>query len=92
MYLSYVSYTNSALGCAETDLRVELGRAAGPGKGIYGAKITGGGSGGTVTFLAYGEQAIHEIAEAYRGQAGRMPQIFLGEQSPGAAAFGSERL
>ena len=95
MYESHASYTSIGLGCSETDLLVELGRAAGPGKGIYGAKITGGGSGGTVAFLTYGdcaEQAIEEIAEAYRQQTGRTPQIFLGGQSPGAVAFGSERL
>ncbi len=93
MYASHKSYTSIGLGCAETDLLVELGRAAGPDKGIYGAKITGGGSGGTVAFLTYGERAeqtIHEISEAYRQQTGLTPQIFLGGQSPGAAAFGSE--
>ena len=95
MYDSHASYTSIGLGCLETDILVELGRAAGPMKGIYGAKITGGGSGGTVAFLTYGERAeqtVHEIAEAYRQQSGRTPQVFLGGQSPGAAAFGSEIL
>ena len=95
MYESHRSYTRIGLGCPETDLLVELGRAAGPSKGIYGAKITGGGSGGTVAFLTYGErseQTVHEIAEAYRQQTGLTPQVFLGGQSPGAAAFGSEIL
>ncbi len=95
MYASHKSYTSIGLGCQETDLLVELGRAAGPSKGIYGAKITGGGSGGTVAFLTYGEwaeQTVHEIAEAYRQQTGLTPQIFLGGQSPGAMAFGSEIL
>ena len=50
------SYTRIGLGCEETDLLVELGRDAGPDKGIYGAKITGGGSGGTVAFLTYGDR------------------------------------
>ncbi len=95
MYASHDSYTKIGLGCQETDLLVELGRAAGPDKGVYGAKITGGGSGGTVAFLTYGEQAeqsIHEIAAAYQEQTGRTPQVFEGGVSPGAAAFGSERL
>ena len=95
MYESHASYTGIGLGCSETDLLVELGRTAGPSKGVYGAKITGGGSGGTVAFLTYGGQAaqtVHEIAEAYRQQTERTPQIFLGGQSPGAAAFGSEIL
>ncbi len=93
MYESHASYTRIGLGCPETDLLVEMSRAAGPAKGIYGAKITGGGSGGTVAFLTHGEQAeqtIHEIAAAYRAQTGLTPQIFLGGVSPGATAFGSE--
>jgi L-arabinokinase len=95
MYLSHDSYTRIGLGCPETDLLVQLGRAAGPGKGIYGAKITGGGSGGTVAFLTDGERAaqtVHEIAEAYGAQTGRTPQVFEGGLSPGAMAFGSEQL
>jgi len=95
MYASHRSYTSIGLGCSETDLLVELGRAAGPDKGIYGAKITGGGSGGTVAFLTYGERAaqtISEIADAYQAQTGLVPQIFTGGVSPGAMAFGSEGL
>jgi galactokinase len=95
MYASHDSYTKIGLGCQETDLLVQLGRKAGPDKGVHGAKITGGGSGGTVAFLTYGdraEQTIHEIAEAYQEQTGLTPQIFEGGLSPGAMAFGSETL
>ena len=95
MYSSHESYTSIGLGCVETDLLVTLGRAAGPARGIYGAKITGGGSGGTVAFLTYGERAeqtIREIAEVYKQQTGLTPQIFEGGLSPGAMAFGSETL
>ena len=95
MYSSHKSYTSIGLGCGETDLLVELGRASGSLKGIYGAKITGGGSGGTVAFLTYGDRAaqtVSEIAAAYQAQTGLTPQIFTGGQSPGAMAFGSEEL
>ena len=95
MYASHSSYSTIGLGCHETDLLVQLGRKAGPDKGIHGAKITGGGSGGTVAFLTYGaraEQTVHEIAEAYQEQTGLMPQVFEGGLSPGAMAFGSEAL
>ena len=95
MYQSHTSYNQIDLGCEETDLLVSLGRHSGPAKGIYGAKITGGGSGGTVAFLTYGaraEQTVHEIAEAYQEQTGRTPQVFEGGLSPGAMAFGSETL
>ena len=95
MYASHDSYTKIGLGCAETDLLVSLGRDAGPDQGVYGAKITGGGSGGTGAFLTYGdgvEQTIHGIAAAYQEQTGLTPQIFEGGLSPGALAFGHETL
>ena len=95
MYASHDSYGRISLGCAETDLLVKMAREAGTDKGIYGAKITGGGSGGTVAFLTYGdgvEQTIHDIAAAYQEQRGLTPQIFEGGLSPGAVAFGHEAL
>ena len=52
MYQSHASYSACELGSDGTDLLVELAREAGPEAGIYGAKITGGGSGGTVALLA----------------------------------------
>ena len=95
MYESHTSYSRLGLGCPETDLLVQLGRTAGPSKGVYGAKITGGGSGGTVAFLTYGDaagQTVHEIAGTYQQQTGLTPQIFQGGLSPGAMAFENERL
>jgi hypothetical protein len=45
MYGSHLSYTNDAmLGADECDLLVDLVRAR-ESAGLYGAKITGGGSG-----------------------------------------------
>ncbi|MBC7932492.1 MAG: GHMP kinase, partial [Rubrivivax sp.] len=51
MYESHASYSACGLGSAGTDNLVELVRAAGVSLGLYGAKITGGGSGGTVAVL-----------------------------------------
>src|SRR5262249_45566728 len=48
MYLSHESYSACGLGSDGTDLLVKLAREAGEPHGIFGAKITGGGSGGTV--------------------------------------------
>src|SRR5689334_11280151 len=52
MYQSHASYSACGLGSAGTDRLVELVRQAGPASGLYGAKITGGGAGGTVAVLA----------------------------------------
>ena len=93
MYSSHASYTSIGLGSPETDLLVRLGRESEPARGIYGARITGGGSGGTVAFLTHGDRAaqtISEIADTYQAQTGLVPQIFEGGLSPGAMAFGSE--
>jgi len=56
MYQSHVSYSDCGLGNDATDRLVHLARAAGPAKGVYGAKITGGGSGGTVCLLCVGRK------------------------------------
>eukprot|EP00958_Prasinococcus_capsulatus_P007434 scaffold695_cov384-Prasinococcus_capsulatus_cf.AAC.15 len=58
MYQSHVSYSMCGLGSDGTDRLVELVRRAsqkkkGPNEGLYAAKITGGGSGGTVCVLAH---------------------------------------
>ncbi|MFO7959217.1 MAG: GHMP kinase [Candidatus Brocadiia bacterium] len=90
MYASHWSYgENCGLGCAETDLIVRLVRERGPEHGLYGAKITGGGSGGTVAILAdaEAEPTVRGIAEAYLEATDLEPDIFA-DTSPGAYAFG----
>lgn len=93
MYQSHASYSACGLGSAGTDELVRLARAAGSAQGIYGAKITGGGSGGTVAILGRkdAEPAVLWIAEEYAKITGQTPYIFQGS-SPGAAAFGHMRL
>jgi L-arabinokinase len=92
MYQSHASYSACGLGEGRTDLLVQLCRKRGPARGAYGAKITGGGSGGTVAFLGYRAQAlVQEIAEEYARETGYTPYIFSGS-SPGAAEFGTLRL
>ncbi|HMF39437.1 MAG TPA: galactokinase family protein [Polyangia bacterium] len=93
MYQSHAGYSACGLGSDGTDHLVELCRAAGPAAGIYGAKITGGGSGGTVAVLAKAgsRPAIEEIARAYRQESGRDAQIFAGSSS-GSRAFGVRTL
>jgi L-arabinokinase len=93
MYEAHASYSDRIrLGSPETDLLVELVRQAGEPRGLYGAKITGGGSGGTVAVLCTqapdADQALEEICAAYAERAGIAPRLFLGS-SPGALSFGT---
>jgi galactokinase len=92
MYGSHLSYTNDALlGADECDQLVDLVRAR-ESAGLYGAKITGGGSGGTVAILAdqshSANEAVEELMAEYKKRTGRTPEAFLGS-SPGAWAVGT---
>jgi L-arabinokinase len=82
MYRSHASYgTRCGLGTPETDLIVDLVRERGAAAGLYGAKITGGGAGGTVAILAAGSQArdeIGRIAAVYSQRTGRPARIIAG--------------
>ncbi len=92
MYASHWSYgKRCALGSAETDLLVRLVKDCGPKCGLYGAKITGGGCGGTVAILCRDEALplVREIAKEYGRLTGNRPEIFAGT-SPGAYAWGHE--
>jgi len=93
MYQSHQSYSGCGLDSLGTDRLVELSRASGIKRGIYGAKITGGGSGGTVAVLGHvgAGEAIEEITARYEREMGHRPHVFTGS-SPGALAFGHLRL
>jgi len=95
MYGSHRSYSrNCGLGSGETDLLVSLVRSAGPERGLFGAKITGGGSGGTVAVLiqtdASGvptertQTALQGVSEQFAVMVGRPPRVISGSL-PGAA-------
>lgn len=67
MFQSHDSYSRIGLGNERTNAIVQLVREAGFDAGVYGARITGGGSGGTVCILTSGRkgrQAIKEIHAA----------------------------
>jgi len=51
MYQSHAGYSSIGLGCPETDAMVDAVCKRGPGRGFYGARVSGGGSGGTVVVL-----------------------------------------
>jgi L-arabinokinase len=87
MYASHLSYTNDAmLGADECDLLVQLVREREP-HGLYGAKITGGGSGGTVAVLCdaspRADDAIDEIMREYASRTSRKPELLSGTSDGG---------
>jgi galactokinase len=61
----------------EIDLIVELARADGD---VYGARLTGGGFGGSVVMLAHagrGRTAAERVAGEYAARSGRTPRILV---------------
>jgi galactokinase len=93
MYRAHESYGACGLGSSGTDRLVELVRSAGLAQGLYGAKITGGGSGGTVAVLgsSSADAAVLAIADQYAQETGHRPHVFSGS-SAGAGEFGVARL
>jgi galactokinase len=72
MFESHASYGACGLGSSGTDRLVAMARDAGAKRGIYGAKITGGGSGGTVAVLARAdaEAEVRRVAREYASEVG----------------------
>ena len=92
MYASHLSYTNDALlGTPECDLLVKLVRER-QRDGLHGAKITGGGCGGTVAVLAnlssIANEGLLDILDCYSKSIGRAPVVFQGN-SDGAWMVGT---
>ena len=90
MYLSHQSYSACGLNSSGTDKLVEYTKQKGSERGLYGAKITGGGSGGTVAVLGRHDAShlIEEIIQRYTNETGHKPYLFSGS-SMGAEEFGS---
>ena len=89
MYQSHYSYTECGLGNEATDLLVDLVHEEGADTGLYGAKVTGGGAGGTVAILGRGdaEEAFHRVVRRYAESRQMEPYVFEGS-SMGADRFG----
>jgi L-arabinokinase len=78
---SHAGYTACRLGHAATDRIADAVRRLGPAQGLLGAKISGGGSGGTVGVLLRGEEgvaALHRLAAELAPPGGPPPRVFLG--------------
>lgn len=92
MYDTHEGYRRCGLTEQGTELLVGLARER-AASGIYGARITGGGSGGTVAILASSEagDTVKEIASEYTARTGREPRVFHGS-GPGCDEYGIVRL
>lgn len=92
LYASHIAYAKDAqLGAADCDVLVDLLRAY-ESSGIYGARMTASGSGGTIAVLCkQGEstdRTIEQIVQQYIEQTGRPARAFFGNES-GAWTSGS---
>jgi galactokinase len=90
MYASNWSYRfRVGLGSPEVEQLVRSARKIGVHNGLYGAKITGGGGGGTVALLCHGDisSALIQMTAAYKLAWGLEAEVFRGS-SPGAFEFG----
>jgi len=84
MAASHEGYSRCGLGAPETDGIVEAVRSAGWERGLIGARVSGGGSGGTVVVLGReeAEPAVRRLAETLGVE-------LVGGTSPGASSFGT---
>ena len=80
---SHAGYSSCGLGTARTDALVEAVRKAGWARGLAGARVSGGGSGGTVVILGRedAEPLVREIVREFGAD-------LVGGSSAGAAGFG----
>ena len=94
MVASHASYRdNCRLSVPEVDFLVDAVCSRGPQKGLYGAKITGGGSGGTIAVFGRKDALVNElpaITRDYKRLTGLEAELFEGT-SPGAVEFGAWR-
>jgi len=90
MYASHWSYRQRVgLGSPNVDMIVNKIRQIGTEGGFFGAKITGGGGGGTVAVLCAGDvsESMDKVNSDYKERAGIDADVFTGS-SPGAAQYG----
>lgn len=94
MYLAHLGYSECGLGSEATDKIVELVREE-KANGLLGAKITGGGAGGTVAILGWNtsqaEEAFQRVLAKYATWSKDKPYVFTGS-SAGCDRFGVVRV
>lgn len=86
MTKSHESYSAVGLGNEYTDKIVEMVRQAGPANGVYGARVSGGGNGGTVCILSYGKEGKQTVKDIHKKYQEMMKQklFFFSGSSQGA--------
>jgi len=89
---SHQSYTDCGLGSERTDLIVELVKDD-KQSSLFGGRITGGGSGGTVAVLGKrgATESLTRLVEKFESATGYRPLVLSGS-STGAAGFDHLRL
>jgi L-arabinokinase len=77
LYQSHAGYSSIGLGCPETDEMVAAVRKLGPAQGFYGARVSGGGSGGTVVVLLQRRAlpALRRLADRVRFGREKLPLL-----------------
>lgn len=95
MYEAHAGYSACGLGHEVTDFLVEQAKLrAAAGAPLYGAKVTGGGSGGTVVLFGARGKVWYEalrLKKALQQHTGHSGHVFRWS-SPGAFAFGHVEL
>jgi galactokinase len=78
--------------CAELDLMVDQAEKQ---EGVYGARMTGGGFGGSTINLVksrFADQFAENVARGYEKETGIAPQIYICAPAEGAAAIAPSEL
>jgi len=95
MYQSHASLrTDYEVSCQEIDLLVDLASSR---RGVYGARMTGGGFGGCTVNLLRSDFAAEfqaDMARMYKEKTGMTPEIYICEPAQGAQPWpveGSDR-
>jgi len=90
MYTSHESMRwDYEITCPEIDALVAIAQGLGPGRGVWGARMTGGGFGGCVVVLVAAEAAAQicaEMVERYAAETGRTGDGFVTQPAAGALA------
>ena len=89
MFRSHAGYSACGLGSDGTDRLVDMVAEMEPAQGLFGAKITGGGSGGTVAVFGTeaARSAVHRMARQYEQETGIHAFVFDGS-GPGVQELG----